>query len=124
MEMNNKTALIVVALIVGAIAGYYFGSSKGGEHIMSDGSAMKDTDAMSHIMEDMSASLRGKTGDAFDREFLIEMITHHEGAVNMAEMTLQSAKHEELKSLARDIIDAQTKEISLMKGWLKQWYGI
>lgn len=74
-------------------------------------------------MDDMTASLSGKTGDEFDKAFLEEMIVHHEGAVDMANMALASAGHEEIKAMSRDIIDAQTKEIATMKEWLNTWYA-
>lgn len=74
-------------------------------------------------MDAMMAGLAGKTGDDFDKAFLSEMIMHHEGAVYMAEAALQSAKHEEIKNMARAIISAQTSEINQMKGWQKMWYG-
>ena len=51
------------------------------------------------------------------------MIVHHEGAVEMANLALTSAKHQEIKDLAKAIISAQNTEIASMKGWLKTWYN-
>lgn len=68
-------------------------------------------------------SMHGKTGDDFDKTFMQEMIIHHQGAIEMAQAALQSAKHDEIKQMANDIIAAQTKEIDQMKGWQKQWYN-
>ncbi|MFM2357619.1 MAG: hypothetical protein RJA61_356 [Candidatus Parcubacteria bacterium] len=59
-----------------------------------------------------------------DRYFIEQMIPHHEGAIEMAELALQKAKQPEVKSLANGIIEAQQKEITDMKGWYKQWFGI
>lgn len=78
---------------------------------------------MSGTMASMTASLEGKTGDAFDRAFIEGMIVHHEGAVAMAEQALQRAGHEELKQMASEIISAQTREIATMRGWLESWFG-
>lgn len=78
---------------------------------------------MSSMMADMNANLAGKQGDEFDKAFINEMIVHHEGAVDMAELALTNAKHPEIKTLANAIISAQTTEISQMKGWLEDWYG-
>lgn len=72
-------------------------------------------------MDDMSADLKNKTGDEFDEAFLASMIAHHEGAVEMAELSAQNAKHEEIKKLSKDIIAAQEKEIAEMKQWQKDW---
>lgn len=61
------------------------------------------------------------TGEAYDRNFIANMIAHHQGAVDMAKSALQHAKHQELKDMANDIISAQEKEISKMSSWQKQW---
>jgi len=90
---------------------------------MSDGAVMTDDSGMTSAMGSMTAGLMGKTGDAFDREFLLEMITHHQGAVDMAKQALTDANHAEIKQMAQDIITAQTKEIGQMQGWQKSWYG-
>ena len=72
-------------------------------------------------MNDMSAALKDKRGDDFDRDFISMMIAHHEGAVDMADLAKQYAKHDEIKKMADDIISAQTKEISQMQAWQSQW---
>lgn len=93
-------------------------------HRMSDGSMMRN-DSMSPMegmMHDMNASLEGKTGDAFDREFLDQMIVHHEGAVAMARKVQAVSKRPELLKLADDIIKAQTGEIEMMQGWREAWF--
>jgi len=75
----------------------------------------------SMTMDDMTNSLKGKTGDEFDKAFLSEMIVHHQGAIDMASLAKQNAKHDEIKSMAEDIISAQTKEINQMEQWYKTW---
>lgn len=72
-------------------------------------------------MNDMSAALQDKRGDDFDRDFISMMISHHEGAVEMADLAKQYAKHDEIKQMADDIISAQTKEISQMQAWQQMW---
>jgi len=72
-------------------------------------------------MQDMMTGLQGKTGDDFDKTFISEMIMHHQGAIDMAKLAQQDAKHDEIKSLANNIIAAQTKEIMGMQGWQKAW---
>jgi uncharacterized protein (DUF305 family) len=72
-------------------------------------------------MSDMTASLRDKKGDDFDSLFITHMIEHHQAAVDMAKLSEQNAKHEEIKQLSREIITAQEKEIQQMRSWQQQW---
>lgn len=126
---NNKIATLLVVLLVGLGVGYFWGGSNAqvplaNQHMMSDGSMMHDIGmSMGGAMDDMMAGLSGKTGDEFDKAFLSGMIMHHEGAVAMAQAALRDAKHQEIKTMANDIISAQTQEISQMRTWLKNWYN-
>ncbi|MBJ7470114.1 MAG: DUF305 domain-containing protein [Solirubrobacteraceae bacterium] len=61
--------------------------------------------------------------DPFDRAFIDEMIPHHEGAIAMANVALQSGSDERIKKLATAIVAAQTAEIADMKAWRTAWYG-
>ena len=79
---------------------------------------------MGSSMDAMIAGLQGKTGNEFDKAFISEMILHHQGAVKMAKLALQNAKHQEIKDLANAIISAQNKEIKDMRAWQEQWYNI
>ena len=133
--------IILIALIgfaVGAVVGTSFPDGRymkkhswnkdkeHNMHKMEDGSNMEgETHEMSmrSMMDQMSAGLKGKTGDAFDKAFLEEMIPHHEGAVVMAKQVLATSKRPELIKLANDIITAQNKEILMMNTWLTSWFS-
>lgn len=94
-----------------------------GAHRMSDGSMMSDSGMdMGDTMKGMMSGLEGKTGDAFDKGFLSEMIVHHQGAVEMAQAVLKTSERAELVKLAKDIISAQTGEITMMQSWQKAWF--
>lgn len=58
-----------------------------------------------------------------DQHFIEQMIPHHDGAIAMANLALQKSKRPEIKTLAGEIIEAQTKEIKDMQGWYKNWFG-
>lgn len=73
------------------------------------------------MMSNMGMMLEGLSGDDFDEAFIRMMIPHHEGAIDMAEAVLETSEREELRQLARGIIEAQQREIDLMEGWLEQW---
>jgi len=79
------------------------------------------SDHMGMSMESMTTALKGKSGDAFDKAFIAEMIDHHQGAIDMANLAKNSAKHAEIKQMADDIVTAQTKEINQMKQWQSEW---
>ena len=72
-------------------------------------------------MNQMTESLKDKQGDEFDKAFIAEMIVHHQGAVDMAQLAESNAKHEEIKKMSREIISAQEAEIEVMKRWQSEW---
>ncbi len=59
----------------------------------------------------------------FDRAFIDAMIPHHQGAIRMARAVTGKAKDPELYRLAQSIIGEQSREITTMNEWRKQWYG-
>ncbi len=112
--MNNNKALHVLgSILVGLLFGYI---------IWGNGSNSNQAMDMDHTMAGMTSSLTGKMGDEFDKEFLSEMIVHHQGAVEMAQMVLNTSKRPELIKLANDIITAQNGEIRMMQDWQKSWF--
>jgi uncharacterized protein (DUF305 family) len=54
-----------------------------------------------------------------DKNFLENMIPHHQSAVDMAKMALKKALRPELKKFAQGVIDVQSKEITQYQTWLK-----
>ena len=72
-------------------------------------------------MSQMTDSLRDKKGDEYDKAFIDHMIDHHQAAVDMAKLSAERAKHDELRQLSLDIVSAQNKEIEQMKSWQKTW---
>ena len=79
---------------------------------------------MSKRDEREMAELEELEGEEFEVEFLQGMIRHHAMAVMMSRSILRHAGHEELKDLARQIIETQTEEIQQMQDWLSEWYDI
>jgi uncharacterized protein (DUF305 family) len=57
------------------------------------------------------------TGDT-DKDFAMMMKMHHQQALNMAEMELAHGKSPEMKTMAKQIIAAQKKEIAQFDRWL------
>ena len=146
MENKNQTIIIgLLALIVGLIIGYFFGSNamphrgflstdsmyeemeehmddEMGKHMYGDEIIDRDG-AMMHAMDEMMLGFRGKTGEEYEEAFLRGMIVHHLGAVRMAEELLEHTERPELKAFAQDIIDVQSEEVGTMKEWLEAWFN-
>ncbi len=55
-----------------------------------------------------------------DVAFVLGMIPHHQGAIDMAEIQLRYGRDEANRKLAAAIIAAQKHEIADMRGWLRQ----
>ncbi len=136
--MDSKPILYgVIGLLVGIVLTTYTASNavntgnanmmqmmgiRGASKMMNqETEGMKGQMSMSSSMDDMMQSMMGRQEEDFDQAFLSAMIVHHEGAVKMAQAALTSAKHAELKTMAQDIIETQTKEIEQMKAWQKSW---
>ena len=58
-----------------------------------------------------------------DARFIVMMIPHHQGAIAMAELALSRARRPEIKALAQRIIASQSREITQMRQWYRQWFG-
>ena len=67
--------------------------------------------------DDMTA-LEDASGPEAGRLFLEQMIVHHQGAIEMAEMALESAQNPDVTALATQVIEDQTAEIATMQDLL------
>ena len=73
---------------------------------------------------DMMGMMTGLSGARLEATFMTMMIPHHEGAVSMARLAADRAVHPEVKQLAQQIIDDQTREIGQFNQWLAAWYSL
>lgn len=88
-------------------------------HDMGDGGDMMDDADMPGMMSNDDMSMLGNAeGPAFDQMFLTMMISHHEGAIEMAATEQQDGKSPDAIRMAEQIEEAQTAEIALMKSLL------
>lgn len=83
----------------------------------SDFKAMQDdlNASMMRMHSKMNAGLDEKDPDL---SFVVGMLPHHEGAVEMAEIVLKYGEDKEIKKLAKAIIKAQAEEIKFMQEYL------
>jgi uncharacterized protein (DUF305 family) len=66
---------------------------------------------------DMTALTNARGGEA-SKLFLTQMISHHEGAITMAQSEIKDGQHPAAIDLARTIVTTQQKEIDTMRGML------
>ncbi len=118
--MSKKTTIIIItAAVVLTVAGIVYANY---DRLFKSVSVQPP--ASSEQADTESATYKqyaAMTGETYDRNFLANMIAHHQGAVDMAKMAVTSAKHQELKDMANAIITAQEQEISQMTAWQKEW---
>jgi uncharacterized protein (DUF305 family) len=72
------------------------------------------------MTDEQMNQLRQLTGREFERQFLLMMIEHHQGAIEMARTELNTGANAEAKALAQRIITDQQAEITEMQGLLPQ----
>lgn len=137
MNTNKNIILVVIiAFLIGGIGGYAinqwgerddfnypFRTSDSDEvaipqgmHRMSDGTLMGNQmgsgSGMGHMMV------------TSERDFLENMIPHHQEAVDTAKEVIERGGNTpEVKTLVENIVRAQEKEIADMKQWYEAWYG-
>lgn len=88
------------------------------------GSTPPQTGGMMMHMDSMSGNddkLRTVSDTEFDREFMQQMIPHHEMAIMMARM-IRASEQPEMRLLAEAISTSQAREIESMRTWLAEWY--
>ena len=71
----------------------------------------------------MNGMYLGPDDEEFELRFLDAMILHHQGAVEMAEDTLEKSQQPEIRQLSQEIIETQSDDIAQMQAWRSQWYA-
>ena len=90
---------------------------------MLPGMSMPAGQSMSGGTMDMNGEVDGlRDADPFDRLFIDAMIRHHEQAVEAAEIVLDQTERDEVRRLAEEIVEAQTREIEQLREWRVAWY--
>ncbi len=71
----------------------------------------------------MASGMLMENGRYSDKRFIDAMVPHHRGAVEMAEVALENAEHEETRQLSKAIVSAQEAEIEELKGIKQEEFG-
>lgn len=101
--------------------GWYGQELSAGEDVMKQHGMMESSGMHMGMMGNEMDLKNLEEAVDFDKEFVSEMIPHHQMAVMMASMLKSGTARPEMKKLSDDIITAQTSEIALMRGWLREW---
>jgi uncharacterized protein (DUF305 family) len=72
---------------------------------------------------EMARQMVMENGKYSDESFIDAMVPHHQGAIEMAQVALKNADHEEIKELSHNIISTQQAEIEQLKATKKEEYG-
>lgn len=120
MKRNLKIIIIALsALVVTGVGVWYFITDKQTtEKNQQQTNAASEAKAETPVEDNKFASLKG---EAYDEAYIADMLAHHEGAVNMAEMVSAGTDRKELTDLAQNIMQTQTQEIMKMQTWQQDW---
>lgn len=118
--MNRILVAAVAALIFagGALAQHAAPMEKGMDMKMmpspSDSAATKGYKA---AMMKMMMEMPKVSGDA-DVDFMKQMRSHHQAAIDMARVVLTNGKDAEAKKLPQEVVTAREREIAMIDAWL------
>jgi uncharacterized protein (DUF305 family) len=130
--MKNYLRLGLLALVLAAALALASCGSSGSSDMNGMGNGSKADEktgemtgmgGMDHGSGDMARQMVMENGEYSDERFIDAMVPHHQGAVEMAEVALENAEHEEIRSLAEDIVTAQEAEIEQLKKIKQREFG-
>lgn len=71
----------------------------------------------------LACGTKGQPAVPYDLQFIDEMVAHHQAAIDMSLPADSNAMRPELKEFARKVVEDQSREVEMMKGWRRQWYA-
>ena len=104
INLTLSISLMIVALVVGMLFGYYV------------------TPSYQQTMFENNEMGLGKADRFVDLRYINQMATHHTGAILLADQLAGNTQREELKKLAKMIQEVEPKLIDELYTWKKDWY--
>lgn len=118
LRLPVVTSVVAVLAAAGIAAGIAMtDDTRMGPGMMSPGS----TSTPGWWDDSWDSMMGGQSGPASEREYLIEMVAHHEEAV-AAGRELARSDRAELRALGTSIVQTQSAQIEQMTTWLADWY--
>ncbi|HEV2091883.1 MAG TPA: DUF305 domain-containing protein [Rubrobacter sp.] len=132
MKHHTRLALAgllsAVALTVAACGGAGGNAGGASNSGANEGQKNNGMEGMGHSKMDhgsggMASGMLMENGRYSDERFIDAMVPHHQGAVEMAEVALANAEHEEIEQLAENIVSTQKAEIKELKKIKQEQFG-
>lgn len=121
--MRTSAWLLAAAFVIGSVGSATAQSHRHGGHAAHQRGAATEAPAVrefkvahERMMRNMSSPY---TGDP-DVDFRMQMIPHHQGAIDMARVAMRHAKDPWTRQLAEAVIVEQQREIAEMQAWLQR----
>ncbi len=105
ISLTLAVALMIVAGVLGISIGYYI------------------TPEYQTNMFDKTTMDLGKADRWVDLRYINAMISHHRGAMLLAEQVGAKTQRQEIKDLSAKILADEPKAIAELYSWKKNWYG-
>lgn len=105
ISLYLSIGFIVLGLILGIAIGYYL------------------TPEYQISMYSKNTMSLGQADRTFDLRYINAMISHHKGAMLLAEQLGKNTAHPEMKTLSEDIIKNEPVAIKQLYDWKKEWYN-
>lgn len=116
-EKSTQNSLLIIAVLLALGMGIWIGYTIRGNFVLTPMMSRSNNPSM------MSGMMNHATSITDDAAFLMEMIPHHQEAVDTSQYMLSRTQDEQERQFLQAIVDVQTQEINKMKQWHRDWYG-
>lgn len=81
-----------------------------------------NTDSSGQQTETQTVGNHDSHGVSSEESFLIDMIPHHQEAIDTSRRLNMITQDVALKELTDNVAKVQEKEVAMMQGWIREWY--
>lgn len=120
MQLTLSKALINLVAFMGLIStNIAIAEEKHNHHIHQHKKVSTISEQIIDLMHKPMMQIPFLESDNLDLNFISNMIPHHQGAIDASKQILQYTQNEQIKTIAKHIIQTQEKEIETFKTILK-----